>query len=208
MGYCFFCLMLVKNRGAGYRTWLCYGFPGTHCPQEPSVHPPPRLQTHSIVCAGHRDASCQPLWSVATGRTGTLAGEWVRWVAWGALVLNPHALLPCRRPPHHPACRGVHLGTVELLMWPRYAVAAFCVLDLQTSSELFFPPALSLPASGWNLPRCCSYRRCQMVAPFAVCRLFIFFSSSLPYPPPPPPRPVTSALLSLCREWLHRTVLV
>ena len=192
MGYCFFCLMLVKNRGAGYRTWLYYGFPGTHCPQEPSVHPPPRLQTYSIVCAGHRDASCQALWSVVTGRTGTLAGEWVsvdmsRLRGPCSKSTCPRSTTTCRRPPHHPACRGVHLGIVELLMWPRCAMAAFCILDLQTSSELFFPPALSLPASGWNLPRCCSYCRCQVVAAFAVCRLFIFsLLPSLIHPHPTP----------------------
>ena len=68
--------MLVNNRGTGSGVWLySSGFTGTHCPQEASVYPPPSGQTSTLVCAGHRDTSCQALWSVGTGRTGTTAGE-------------------------------------------------------------------------------------------------------------------------------------
>ena len=116
------------------------------------------------------------LWSVGTGRT---VNEWLEMSHLG----GPSAK-STPPPPHacHPACRGVRHGAVEL-MRPRCTVAASYVLDQQTSSHLFFPPAPSFPASGWSPLTCCSHHHCQTVAASAFGRLFIFspfFTTPLP----------------------------
>ena len=133
-----------------------------------------------VQVTGRHPARLCGLWGPG-GQGPWLVNEWLEMSHLGGPCAKSTPLL---LRPYHPACRGVRLGPVQLLMWPRCAMAAFYVLDRQTSSHLFFPPALSFPASGWSPLTCCFHHHCQTAAASAIGRLFIFRLFFLHHSPP------------------------
>ena len=152
-----------------------------------------------VQVTGRHPARLCGLWGPG-GQGPWLVNEWLE---------MSHLRGPCAKStplllrPYHPACRGVRLGPVELLMGPR-CVAAFYVLARQTSSHLFSPlPCLSRPLAEvrWPVALITTARR-LLPLPLVGLSFFVSFSFTTPLPV------ITSAFLSACGQWLHLTVLV